>query len=1214
MSKEKNTNPEWTDAQKRAIYEDGNILVSASAGSGKTTVMIERVLRMIEKGIPLSRILVLVFNNSTAAELRQKITKELLGKISTASDAQRETYRRCLDELPFARISTLDGFCLSLVKEYFELLGISPNANIADDADLKAYFDIATKAMVEHFGQRDDELFDRLVSMFGKKRNEEGLLDVILKIHILKSIQPRGDEFLRKMEKSFTALEGGVFASTILENEKDVAQKLSNYALKLEGELRLDGQTAKADTIALVAGISGRIANCASLADLCSVYSSYESIGNLPRSPKGSNEELLEAAKAVKSKFTNVMKEGQSNFGDYDLLVRAHEQNAEFFLKIAESVKVFEDKLAEVMQKDEKFSFNDIELLAVKLLDSEQKDAIIAQFDCVFVDEYQDINPVQEFLINSFMNDGNTFMVGDTKQSIYGFRMADPKIFLSRVQQYQSGEGKNILLNRNFRSNDDILNFVNNIFDVIMTEGSCGVDYKANARFEFAQSKQIANADSCKFQSDLYKDNNLEKFFTKDSIKDLVEDKTNDLVQETTKDNELLHDSNQEDNISAEVMEEAVYSSGASNLYNSNIVVRLFTEPQRMKRNINGEVYKLIEHENYEEVEKAAVAEGRYIAEKIKAIVGKEQHLKAGRKYNFGDIAVLYRSGSSGVSKVIETLNASGIPLDNTSLKKSDAYAERELVNLLKVIDNPTADIDFAGFMLSFFGGFCEQDLAKIRIDCPSGSIYSACLKYAKYDNSLADRIKNKLQYLEQYRLKSAGKNVRELLESALYDSGYDAYLLAKGGEELAEVSALLSSLYGKDYNESVHKFLKVYPFVRSIKSNNIVASSNSKVAVKTIHTSKGLEFPIVFLINIDKPFSTNSIKGDLLVDVEGAVGMMYFNEAKRVKCKTISHLATKLAIRNRERREEMRLFYVALTRAQHKLYLTGTFHEDKNENSLAEPNSYLDFLREAVRQGNIENNSIYVVPSENLLVTQIEHCVPTFGEPKSEYFEEIKKQFEFEYAFKQSTVTAQKYSVTSIAKEASVQDDFAPLLFGDEVIEDEERTLGVNAKLKGIAYHKVLENIDFAQNNEDAVKEQISNLVKAGEMTAEMAELVLVNDILVCLNSDLGRLAARSICEREKPFMMLVPLCDISDREEDKYIVDKVLVQGVIDLLIYGETEGEQLVIVDFKNTSKSELEIRKLYKKQLYLYKMAVESALLRKVDKLILYSFGSGKTIIL
>lgn len=1247
MNKENSKKIKWTDDQKNAINDRGNILVSASAGSGKTSVMIERIMRLLGEGVSINRILVLVFNKSTGLELKQKITQQLIERMTSANEQKKQFYRVCLDELPFASIGTIDSFCLSLVRENFELLGTTPNADVAEDAELSVYHDKAARSMLEHYSKANDELFDRLVSIFGTRRNEEGLLGAILKLHELKSKQKDGDAFLRDMENSFENFEGGHFVSVILEHQKAVAKKLSDFAFELECKLRPDGQIGKADVLAIISGVLRKIANCKDLKELSKIYAEYEPLGTMPGIKGEQDKELSDMAKTVKAKYKTVMEEGKAVLSDYDYLRNAHIQNREFFLKIAEAVRIFEKKLVFIMQKDEKFSFNDIEHLAVKLLSSDQREKIREQFDYVFVDEYQDINPMQEFLIDSFMSGDNTFMVGDTKQSIYGFRMADPNIFLHRMQRYENDkDGFNIKLNCNFRSSNEILDFVNSIFDVIMTKENCGIDYKSTARFEIEKGDSESQSQA--------KIKQVEKLVEKIS-KESTAEKTVEAISEIA--------SNQAEDVIASDKE--VFP---------NISVRLFRNPEKIKRKIKGEVYKLMEHEDYDEAERAEIEEGRFIAKTIKAIVGKEQHPTENRKYDYGDIAILCRSNVAVTKNIVNTLVANGIPIDNSEFLQNGA-PERELVNLLRVLDNPKSDIDFAGFLLSYFGGFTENDLARIRIAYPSIPLYSACLSYAgvaetcgdnianeigfeieieesnlgdfsKDDNELKEpfveskeskggeagepsverqeikerkeiekRLKDKLNFIEEYRLKASYKSVSELLEGALFDTAYDAYLLAKGGGELAGVMELLKSIEGKDFNENIHKFLKAYSFMKGAKkSNSEGALNHMKVTLKTIHKSKGLEFPIVFLINIDNTFSNKSTIGDLLVDVDGDAGIMCFDEDKRIKGKTISHLATALAIKKRELREEMRLFYVALTRAKDRLYLTGKCSKTYDEFSLSQPNSYLRFLLDAVRAGSLDERVIEIVPSDNAIQDKVLREVPNFSKPQAVYYDEIQKQLEFDYPHKAATKVSQKYSVTAISNEqARSGSDAVDLFSDDEILDIQGKVMHTEKAIeKGIAYHKVMETIDFESNSIEEVSAHIKSLVESGELDEEMATFVSVEEILDCLNSDIIKLASKSYVEREKPFMMLVPLCQISDDENNKTVEDKVLVQGVIDLLIFGEREGEKVVIVDFKNSSKSEKELRKSYEKQLNLYKMAVQSAFSVKVDKIALYSFATGKTI--
>lgn len=1225
----------WTDDQQRAINATGDTLVSASAGSGKTSVMVEHILRLVKEGVPLSRILVLVFNNSTAAELKEKIQSKLFEKIAQSCIEEQKKFRNALDEIPYSNISTIDSFCINLSKENFEVLNISPSVMVADETELKAFNLEAEHELNEYF--QNDELFDRLTAMVGK-RDSEGIFSTLKKLYALYSIQPDSEELLNRLCAPFTSLENSIFEKIILENQFYKTKKYLEAALNITLLLRQDKQFDNAEIFNNFVVFYREILESKSLKELCSLYSSFQSKGS--RSKKQVTDiELYERTESILAKLKKLLKDDKDNFESFEKLSLAHEQNAVLFQKLAEVLRQYDLILDGIKREREKFDFNDFERFALELL---LKNNSVLKFSHVFLDEYQDVNPLQESIISCLNKNAQIFLVGDTKQSIYGFRLADPEIFLRRQKEY--GIEKSIRLNQNFRSHNDILEFVNSVFNVIMTTESCGVDYKGTAKFEIEETKNN-DADYCSNDSNNASDHGNFENEKKSSInaakivsgiienkdcseiaadvltaidKDISADEkslTNDLQgfsqidERIGIDNDTALNSNYKDNNDNKGNRDGQNEEANSdnNKEFNRVEIHLFEKKEKEKSGAKRSIYKLIDHSFENNLTDSSVAEGMFIAEKIKQIIGKEHYPESGRKYNYGDFAILFRKkNDEGISSIIKTLADCGIPVDNSSLTKSES-AEREIITFLRVIDNPTDEVSLAGFLLSYFGGFDENELSKIRIVFPEGSFYNAVKSYAKLDDEIACRLKEKFNLIEKYYLKSTVKNASELIESIFFDSQYYAYIMSKGTRHFQEIMSLVSSLRGKDYAQSLHSFLSAYDYLAGMDRDRVSLKSSNRVTLNTIHKSKGLEFPIVFLIGINKKFSTKSYSDNLILDSGGVAGLMFFDEETRTKHLSPSYIATKIAIKKRETQEEMRLFYVALTRAKYRLFLTGAY-EEPSANFLDESKSFLDYLYEAKECGGLDSRLFNFHKSELEGMAKPIRLAPHFSKPDELYLNEIKKQIAFVYPYQAATVTAQKFSVTALNEQKQNENELIHY-FDEAAVDNGNLADTENARLRGIAYHKVMERIDFELDGFDEITAFINELVSDEILTEEEAQMISVSEIDRCLKSELIKFAKENIFEREKPFMMYAPLNEVSFKEEHKSICDKVLIQGVIDIVIFGR---DGIVIADFKDTSKSDEEIAKSYKWQLYLYKMAVEEAFRAKVAKCAIYSFKSGRTI--
>ncbi|MEG2450887.1 MAG: UvrD-helicase domain-containing protein, partial [Clostridia bacterium] len=451
-----------TLAQQKAIDETGKILVSAAAGSGKTKTMINRILKLVGSGASLRRMLILVYNNASAEELKEKLHQGLFEKACEAVGDMRELYRRQLDELSFSSICTIHSFCQSLIRENFDKLLVPPTFSILDEKRHLAYMNRAIESVFAEYFAENDTLFNDLANIFSQGRSEDNLKNVVLKLYNFVDIQPSKEGFLANVDSCYKSFENGAFADIILKMEKKTMRAVASECEKLLTPLSTLGQLSYFDNVEKLKRMADAMVGALNFTTILDIAKGGFDKGNARI--KGKTEDIkywVERAKTIINFASDDIKALSSYFCDINSMKQAHVQNARYIGKLLEIVDRFALKLEELKACDGVLSFSDLEHKAVQLLS--QGGNYGENFDYVFVDEYQDVNPTQEYIITNLVRD-NCFMVGDVKQSIYGFRLADPTIFLAREKDYKQGGGTEISFNKNFRSDQSILNFVNGIF------------------------------------------------------------------------------------------------------------------------------------------------------------------------------------------------------------------------------------------------------------------------------------------------------------------------------------------------------------------------------------------------------------------------------------------------------------------------------------------------------------------------------------------------------------------------------------------------------------------------------------------------------------------------------------------------------------------------------------------------------------------------------
>lgn len=1129
-----------TDAQKQAVLTKGRVLVSAAAGSGKTSTMVKRIMLMIAEGHSMRNMLVLVYNTAAADELKERLHGELFDRACCETGEARERFRKELDDLPFCHICTIHSFCNSLIRDNFDKLGISPAFEVLDEQAHAVYMNDALDNVFDACTENNDEIFSDIAEIFSQARREDNLKSNIIRLHGLIDVQPDRQQFFDNVTKCFSDPEEGEFVKIL---EKYYKSFFEDALEKLEEAFKMLSVTAlKKHTEALRISIvvcKEQLA-AANLKEMLNIALTAEKPSLIGESRKQTEfeQEIKTVAKSYRDDVFKAVDDMTKLKDIIDNLEVRHAQNAVYIDKIIQLTLLFDKELTKLKQADNVLSFEDLQHRAAELL-TEYPD-LGCEYDAVFVDEYQDVNPTQEFIIQRLVK-GECFMVGDVKQSIYGFRLADPKIFLSRQERYKSGEGTAIDFNRNFRSVRKILAFVNGVFNAVMTMKSADVDYKNTAAFELDGAPE-----------------------------------------------------------------------------GGNVQIHLFEDKKAETDEASG-LYDITNHVQAEEGVSASRSEGSFIAREIKSLVGRAKK-DDGSYIGFGDIAVLFRSRSRGAQQILEQLKAEGIPIDESVFGKSSSRPERELISMLRVLDNPRQDIPLAGFLLSFFGGYSESELALIAAkqgdclydkvmefagctenmdnkndgengntnDCSEYSIDDVC----RQKTALARKLRGTLAMLDAYRTKASFKNVSELMSGIVADFCYDAYLTREGD---AEVYGLKTFIAGAAQNDcSFGKFLDGYS--ENVDSR-ISAGGGERVHISTFHGFKGLEIPVTFVADTAYGFNRESGSGDLSALGKGYIGLKYFDFEQKLKFDTLSKFAVAKLAEEQRIKEEMRLFYVALTRAKQMLYVTASVSASAKEKFLSAERQNilsaeklggaecdLDFIATAICRHSADVPVYYQSADETAL------CPSTFANTVLSsdgwIVEAVRRGRGYAYPHKVSTRLAMKYSVSAIDS----MDDRAVRVFEEGASE-------------GTAYHKVMQYIDLFVRGEEGAASELDRLVGEGILSEEERSLIDASLIAACLDSEIIGLAREAQldgrCMREKPFMMYKEANELRD---DFKTNDKVLVQGVVDLLIL----GKQNVLVDFKCSRLDDGKLVEKYKTQLYLYKTAVESALCKKVDRVLIYSF--------
>lgn len=1262
----------FTKNQRTAIdLKDHNILVSAAAGSGKTTVLVERIIeRILDSDNPtdIDRILVLTFTNAAAAQMREKILEAIDARLKDDPENVHLAQQAVL--VHNAQISTFHKFCHAIINEHFHEIDADPGLRVADEAECKLMMMDAAGSVIEDAYLAADDDFLTMVESYAPGKKDSALEELIFKIYNIAQSNPYPDKWLGMCEETYNIssveeLLSSKWMKDYFEVYSREASEIADYAERtLEAAKVPYGPAKYIPTLEADLELARALADADSFNKMQAVATEHKLMNLASIRSNGLSEEQVQLKDYVKGRrddFKTRVGAVMTAVGvDLDRAVSDMQAVAPNVKVITEMVRAFSERFSKIKQDAGVMDFNDMEHMALSILSAD--DGKSAQqyrdyFEEIYVDEYQDSNLTQNELIRLIRRDGkddtgNLFMVGDVKQSIYRFRMARPDLFLAKYDSFGTAldasdyivagfederecmKGVRVDLSDNFRSRHEVLDAANEIFEQIMTKECGGIVYDDAARLNYGG---------------LFNDKTAPSDTPSDCDKTAPSDSDN--------------------------------SCDTSSQYKTECML----------------IMKDAEVDD-------ALAEARTIGMRIHQIVGKMDVVdsKSGemRKAEYGDIVILLRSLSGRSETYRQALTDMGIPVYVTT--GAGYFGAREVDTLLKflsVIDNPLSDIDMACVLRSPLGDFTDNELGMLRLTCRHSSLYEALKSAAegRPDNPKVSEIEGFdavigkcarfLEYLEHYRKESEYMSVYEILREII-DGSYGDFARSSvnGNQAMANLNMLLNKAeaYGKQSYKGLFHFLRYMAQIRKYEIDfgeaGIVDENDDTVKVMTIHKSKGLEFPIVFVSALGKGRNRRDETGEFVTDADIGPGLNYVDLERRTERPTLlrSYIIKKLKTENLA--EEIRVLYVALTRAKEKLIMTGVIDDwDKKfadfDAPLTSCETYVSLLAYANRHAEGENGF------RNIEVSCISPCDLVFDEVKRRLSAEdsldrmmeiinkasgrddeacagegdglgtgksdavdgktvdIIQKLRFEYPHANDKTFYAKVSVSDLKKkdyeeqtELSSQGD-VPNAYVPSFIREAEDAPNAGT-FYGTAFHRILELWDYCDAPDSVGASDVDTfagiMCERGRIDKLQLEAIKPSEVAGFLNSDIAlrmRAAARTgKLFREQPFVLgidpgQVTFCEdgsIKGAREDGLCDmgavpdgdNMMLVQGIIDAYWI---EDDGIVILDYKTDRVSKgQELIDRYHVQLEYYEQALARLLDMPVKEKLIYSSRLHETV--
>lgn len=1240
----------WTEDQWKAIMaRNKDILVAAAAGSGKTAVLVERIIQKIlseEKTINVDELLVVTFTNASAAEMRHRIGEALEKAIN--QDPGSRHLRKQLSLLNKASISTLHSFCMEVIRKYYYLIDVDPGFRIADETEAQLIRDeVIDELFEEEYGKKDNERFFKLVDSFTSDRSDHALMEIVRSIYDFARSNPLPEHYLQSMIEMYDI--SGVLN---LEELPFIHSLLYDIELQLEGAKEMikrgleltkipGGPAPRAENFLDDLNVIETLirANQESWTTLYQAMQTWSFSRAKPVKGDHFEKELTDKAQKLRDKAKKKIQDVKEELFSIkpESFLRDMEEIRPLIETLVGLVSIFAERFAAAKREKGLVDYADLEHYCLEILTGEitengefrPSEAALSyrsHFNEVFVDEYQDTNMVQETILKLIAKEdeqnGNMFMVGDVKQSIYRFRLAEPNLFLGKYNRFrQDGEasGLRIDLARNFRSRKEVLEGTNYLFKQIMGIKVGEIEYDEAA----ALRPGAPYPEDEPYPIELL------------LINQMAEGKEPSFEQETESDPET--DSAEFDK---------------ADLENSQL-------------------------------------EARVMAAKIKQLIAAGTQVynpktKSYRPIMYRDMVILLRS-MTWAPQIMEEFKQQGIPIyANLSTGYFEATEVAIMMSLLRVIDNPFQDIPLASVLRSPIVGLNEEELAKIRLH-KKGTFWDAVKSFCRSTQGenteeFYEKVRRFYDQLEEWRLKARQGSLAELIWQLYRNTQF--YDFAGGLPGGKQRQANLRALYDRARQYEQTSFRGLFRFLRFVErmmergddlgAARALGEQEDVVRIMTIHSSKGLEFPVVFIAGLSRTFNMTDIRKPYMLDKEFGFAAKYVNPEKRISYPSLPQIAFKRKKKMEMLAEEMRVFYVALTRAKEKLYLIGSLkdadkiidqwnetvpHQDwlLQDYERASAASYLEWVGPALirhqdcKELRKSDKNTPFVPDEIIChpsswkitlipADDIKNQEFEVGTNEDEYLEMVEKKLEvpvtsainteihsrltWEYSFTNAAVHRSKQSVSEMKRQRELSDEQS----GTELIRKFKKSITKRPKFmqekslspaeRGTALHMVMQHVDLTnQLSEDRLLEQLKWMVDHELLTAEQAEVIDTTLILKFFQSELGRrMTNAQMVNREIPFTLSLPASEVYPSWQGGE--EPVFIQGIIDC-VFEDENG--LVLVDYKSDgiydrfkggflqAKPILEDR--YRLQINLYTKALEQIWKRKVNERYLFFFDGA-----
>ena len=1211
----------WTAEQQKVIdLRNRNILVSAAAGSGKTAVLVERIIQRItdeREPVDVDRMLIVTYTEAAASEMKERIAAAIEKQLEQRpGDARLEQQAALIHTAP---ITTIHSFCLSVIRDHFHVIGIDPGFRIVEEGELKLLKQDVLDELLEECYEKGDEEFLEFTEKFGRGKNDRRIEELILKLYEFSCSYPCPGKWLDSCVmayKSEDMLSSGFVKNAELRvrrRGKDIGGILDR-ALKICEEP--DGPYMYADMIESDRKYLDRIIKAEDFEAMYDAVNGFAWKRLSTKRDETVSPEKKEEVKKLRKQAKKLVEGLQAAYFYAPWQVWAEDMRdaSGSMATLSGLVKQFSKLLGEKKRSRNMIDFNDMEHFALSIL-TEEKDGHTApsrvaeeyqeRFEEVMIDEYQDSNLVQEAILTSVsrMEKGqnNIFMVGDVKQSIYRFRLSRPELFMEKYDTYtlEDSACQRVDLHKNFRGRPEVLDSANYLFEQIMQRGFGGIEYDENAAL-------YPGADFPEKPEDT--------------------------------------------------------DSGFS--YRTELLLMDKKEAAVRTAEGGGDAKK---------------AEARMIARRIRELTdsGMVYDRAEGtcRRVRYRDIVILTRSIKGWAESFSSVLAEEGIPAYSVSREGYfETYEVSVLMDYLRILDNARQDLPLAAVLTSPFGGLDVQELARIRLAFPELPFYEAYVRYAETEDlpeeegKTREKLESFYGQIAYFRRKVPYTPIHELLAEIIDRTGYGTYISAMpgGAQRQANVEMLVekaAAFEGTSY-KGLFNFIRYIEQLRKYDVDygeaGILDEQADTVRIMSIHKSKGLEFPIVFAAGMSKAFNMQDVRGSVILHPELGAGLDVVDLEQRTKAPTFLKKMIQEEAALESLAEEMRVLYVAVTRAKEKMILTGVCDVSENleerireaENGenraeeegrpgqmelyrLEEAKTCLDWIIPAVfsgKDGRIRRDcpvEVRLFTAEDLQCEkEAEHTADVLARDTlehwdctrrhaPEYAERLKSQMEYVYPWEAEGQMKLKFTVSELKKRTSLQEEAGEEMYQEpEVVPmiprflTEEETL--TGASRGSAYHKLLELLDFTENYDDGLLAQVIRENKAaGKLTGEMADCIRTGDILHFLNCESGRRMARAAAQgklyREQPFVLGVPSEEIYPEDRSG---ETILVQGIID--VYFE-EPDGLVVLDYKTDQvRAADELKEKYHAQLDYYAQALEQLTEKHVKEKIIYSFTLRKEI--